>query len=177
MLRVFSAFLVICVIASSSAAFGQNWSLVIRDISANTPTNQVNGTSGATATLFGTIFNNTGTPFSDDGTGMAAPATLLDFAGFGFTLNPGQYDIGSLFVPDARIPGWPNVDGSMDGSTPGTSGYVSFGSFDLSGLAPGTYEEDFEAGAYPDDINSTIPFDPIHGTLQINVQPAGTPHS
>ena len=160
----------LCVFCNSAQA--QNWSIVIKDNALNTPSNQVNGTTGGTATLYATLFNFTGTIASDDGTGNPAPATSLDFAGFGFTLNPGQTDIESLFTPDARIPGYPRIDGSADGSTPGSSGYVTLGTFDLSGLAAGTYEEDFTAGAYPTDINSPIIFDNIMGTLTINVAPA-----
>jgi hypothetical protein len=140
------------------------------------PSNQVNGITGGMAELFATIINTTGTPVSDDGTGNPAPSTLLDFAGFGFTLNPGQTDLESLFTPDPRIPFWPQVDGSSDGSTPGSSGYVVLGTFDLTGLAPGSYEEDFTAGAFPDDFNSTVPFDDIRGTLVLNVSaPAAVP--
>jgi hypothetical protein len=167
---------VAALVLSVASARAQNWILVIRDNALNTPSNQVNGITGGTAELFATIFNTTGTPVSDDGTGSPAPSTLLDFAGFGFTLNPGQTDLESLFTPDPRIPFWPQVEGSADGSTPGSSGYVVLGTFDLTGLSPGTYEEDFTAGAFPDDFNSTVPFDDIRGTLVLNVSaPASVP--
>ena len=155
-------------------AQAQNWSFVIQDNAAGTHVNQVNGITGGTATLYATTFNFTGTPSSNDGTGTPAPATTLDFAGFGFTQNPGQYDLSSLFTP-ADAPGFPQVNGSIGGSTPGSSGYRSFGSFNLSGLAPGTYQEDFSAGAFPDDINSTVPFNDITGTLTLQVNAALVP--
>jgi hypothetical protein len=150
-----------------------------RQNAAGTPANQVNGFAGGTATLYGTIFNFTGTPNSDDGTGTNSPAptTLLDFGGFGFTQNPGQYDLNSLFTA-SDAPGSPTVDGSANGSTPGSSGYRSFGTFDLTGLAPGQYQEDFTATAFPDDFTSTVPFDDISGTLTLNVQtPAAVPEA
>lgn len=162
--------------ALSSVVRAQNWSLVIKDNALDTPVNQVNGVAGGTASLYATLFNFTGTPASDDGLGNPAPATTLDFAGFGFTLNPGQTDLEARFTPDPRVPGWPEVEGSIDGSTPGISGYVTLGSFDLTGLVPGTYEEDFTAGAFPMDPNSTVPFEDIHGTLVLNVAaPAAVP--
>ena len=157
----------LCVLCCSAGA--QNWSIVIRDNALSTPSNQVNGVAGGTAALYATLFNFTGTPVSNDGMGNPAPATSLDFAGFGFTLFPGQTDLESLFTPDPRIPGYPRVDGSPDGSTPGSSGYVVLGTFDLSGLTPGTYEEDFTAGAFPTDINSPIVFEDFTGTLTLNV--------
>lgn len=176
--RNLMALMVLLPVLSVAPASAQNWSLVVVDNAAGTNTTQVNGTAGGTATLYGTIFNSTGTPSSDDGTGTntPAPATLLDFGGFGFTQNPGQYDLGSLFTA-ADAPGFPQVAGSTDGSTPGSSGYRSFGTFNLSGLAPGTYEEDFTAGAFPDNFNSTVPFDDIHGTLTLNVTPAPVPET
>lgn len=153
----------------SPAVWAQNWNLVIKDNLLDTPVNQVNGITGGTATLFATLFNFTGTSASNDGQDNPAPATSLDFAGFGWTLNPGQFDLESLFVPDPRVPGWPQVAGSTDGSTPGTSGYVMLGTFDLWGLAPGTYEEDFSAGAFTIDSNSSLVFQDVHGTLRLNV--------
>ena len=155
-------------------AHAQNWNLVIVDSAAGAPANQINGTAGGTATLYGTIFNFTGTPSSDDGNGSPAPATTLDFGGFGFTQNPGQYGLGSLFTA-SDAPGLPQVAGSADGSTPGTSGYRPFGTFDLSGLSPGVYQEDFTAGAFPDDSGSTVTFSDITGTLTLNVSPAPEP--
>ena len=85
---------------STAPARAQNWSVAIVDNAANTNANQVNGVAGGTATLYGTIFNFTGTPSSDDGTGTSTPAaaTVLDFGGFGFIQNSGQYDLGSLFT-------------------------------------------------------------------------------
>ena len=166
------------VFAMSVPAEAQNWSIVVADNSASTPTSQVNGTTGGTATLYGNIFNFTGTPSSDDGTGTntPAPATLLDFGGFGFTQNPGQYDLGSLFTA-SDAPGFPQVAGSTDGSTPGSSGYRSLGTFNLSSLTPGIYQEDFTVGAFPDDFSSTTPFDDIHGTLTLDVTPAPVPEA
>ena len=170
--------MVLLAVLSVAPASAQNWSLVVADNAAATNTNQVNGTVGGTATLYGTIFNFTGTPSSDDGTGTntPAPATLLDFGGLGFTQNPGQYDLKSLFTA-SDAPGFPQVAGSTDGSTPGSSGYRSFGTFNLSSLAPGVYQEDFTAGAFPDDFNSTTPFADIHGTLTLNVTPAPVPEA
>ena len=156
----------------------QNWTIVIQDNAAGTPVNQVNGSAGGPATLYATIFNFTGTGSSDDGTesNTPAPATTVDFAGFGFTQNPGQDDLANLFTADSRIPGYPVVEGSLGGSIPGTSGYLVLGTFDLASLKPGVYQEDFTASAYPDDINSTVPFDDISGTLTLNVQgPAAVP--
>lgn len=160
------------------SAHAQNWNLVIVDNVAGTSANQVNGTAGGTATLYGTIFNFTGTPSSDDGTRTNTPAaaTTLDFGGFGFTQNPGQYDLGGLFTA-SDAPGSPSVAGSADNSAPGTSGYRTFGTFDLSGLAPGVYQEDFTAGAFPDDANSTVSFGDINGTLTLNVSAAPEPGS
>ena len=162
--------------ALAPGAQAQNWSTVTQDNAAGTPANQVNGFSGGTATLYGTIFNFTGTPGSDDGTGTSTPtpATTLDFGGFGFTQNPGQYDLNSLFTP-ADAPGFPQVNGSIGGSTPGSSGYRSFGTFDLSGLAPGSYQENFTASAFPDNANSTVPFNDITGTLTLQVNAAPVP--
>lgn len=159
-------------------AQGQNLNVVIQDNAAGTPANQVNGFAGGTATLYGTIFNFTGTPSSDDGTGTStpAPATTLDFGGFGFTQNPGQADLASLFT-SADLPGQPTVNGSANGSTPGTSGYRSFGTFDLLNLAPGTYQEDFTASAFPDNANSAVPFNDITGTLTLQVNAAPVPEA
>ena len=167
-----AALLLLFMAPFANPAQAQNWSLVAVDNASGTNTNQVNGTVGGTATLYGTIFNFTGTPSSDDGTGTSipAPATLLDFGGFGFTQNLDQYDLGNLFTA-SDTPGFPQVAGSIDGSTPGSSGYRLFGTFNLSGLAPGVYREDFTAGAFPADINSTVPFDDLHGTLTLNVAP------
>ena len=149
------------------AAHAQNWGLVIQDLGAGTPFNEVNGVTGTTATLSATLINYTGTPISDDGTGVPAPATQFDFAGFGWTLFPGQTDLESRFtgLPLGAI----QVLGSTDGTTAGDSGYVSLGTFDLTGLLPGTYEQDFSAAAFPTDFNSTVPFDQITGTLRLNV--------
>lgn len=169
----------IVLMALASSAQAQNWSVVVQDNAAGTPANQVNGLADQTAALYGTIFNFTGTPGSDDGTGTNTPVpmTLLDFGGFGFTQNSGQYDLNSLFTP-ADAPGLPTVDGSANGSVPGSSGYRSFGTFDLSGLAPGHYQEDFTATAFPDDFTSTVPFDDISGTLTLNVvAPAAVPEA
>jgi len=101
----------------------------------------------------------------------------LNFAGLGFTQNLGQGDLAGLFTEDSRIPGFPVVFGSTDGSTPGTSGYVILGTFDLSTLAPGTYTEDFTAGAFPDDATSTVPFSDITGTLTLQVNNAPVPEA
>lgn len=162
-----------CLIAVPAQA--QNWVLTVKDNASNMAVNQVNGISGGTATLFGSILNFTGTAASDDGTGMPASATALDFAGFGFSQQPAQYDLGSLFTMAA--PGYPQVFGSSDGSTPGTSGYAILGTFNLSTLASGTYEEDFTAGAFSDDPNSTVPFSDITGTLTLQVNNAPVPEA
>jgi hypothetical protein len=160
----------------SGVASGQNWGLTVRDNGLNTPVDQANGISGGTAGLYAILDNFTGTPVSDDGTGQPAPATSLDFAGFAFTQNPGQDDLGSLFLPDPQIPGWPRVDGSADGVVSGTSGYVLLGTFDLSGLASGIYHEDITGQAYATDFNSTVAFSDLTGTLTLNVSAsAATP--
>ena len=164
---------IICLITVPAQA--QNWVLTVKDNASNTAANQVNGISGGTATLFCSILNFTGTAASDDGTGIPASATALDFAGFGFSQQPAQYDLGNLFTMAA--PGYPQVFGSTDGSTPGTSGYVILGTFDLSTLAPGTYTEDFTAGAFPDDATSTVPFSDITGTLTLQVNNAPVPEA
>ena len=65
----------------------------------------------------------------------------------------------------------PQVDGSVDGTTPGSFSSSALGYFDLSGLAPGIYQEDFTGGAFPDDFNSPVVFDDIHGTITLIVQP------
>ena len=52
---------------------------------------------------------------------------------------------------------------------------MPLGTFDLSGLAPGTYQEDFTATACPDDINSTVPFGDINGPLTLKVSAAPVP--
>ena len=168
---------VVLMVVLVSGAQAQNWNIVIQDNATGTPANQVNGYVGGTATLYATIYNFTGTPSSDDGTGTGtvAPPSTLNFAGFGFTQNLGQDDLASLFTEDSRIPGFPVVFGSTDGSTPGTSGYVILGTFDLSTLAPGTYTEDFTAGAFPDDATSTVPFSDITGTLTLQVNNAAVP--
>lgn len=158
------------VISMMSAAHAQNWSLVIKDVLADTPTNQVNGVVGGEASLFVTLLNFTGTAFSDDGTGVPAPATSLDFAGFGWILNPGQFDLESRFTSDPRIPGFPRVPGSADGVTPGMFELAVLGTFSLAGLGPGIYEQDFVVSAFPTDFNSTVPFEDIFGTLRLNVQ-------
>ena len=155
-----------------SVARGQNWSLVIRDLGAGTAINQVNGTAGGTATLYASLFNFTGISLSNDGFGSPAPATSLDFAGFGWTLSPGQFDLESVFLSAPGIPGEPRVSGSLDGSTPGSSGYISLGTFNLLGLAPGTYEEDFTVGAFTTDPDSAVAFEDIRGTLRLNVTAA-----
>ena len=162
----------------ASGAQAQNWSVVIQDNAAETSANQVNGLAGGMATLYGTIFNFTGTPGSDDGTGTSTPAptTLLDFGGFGFTQNLGQYDLSSLFTA-SDAPGLPTVDGSANGSAPGSSGYRSFGTFDLTGLLPGQYQEDFSMTAFPDDSTLTVPFNDITGTLILNVAPVAVPEA
>jgi hypothetical protein len=134
-----------------------------------TPPFQVNGVAGESATLYAQIFNFTGTPLSDDGSGTPVAATKLSFAGVGWTLNPGQANIEALYSAAIGTPGWPEVDGSADGMTPGTSGYVALGTFDLMGIAPGVYEEDFVAGAYATDISSPVWFDDIPGTLRLTV--------
>ena len=165
--------MVLCCLATCGGA--QNWLLTIQDPTRGTPVYQINGAPGSTAVLYGDIENFTGTNLSDDGTGNPVGATILDFGGFGFTQYPGQTDLGSLFVPDGREPGYPQVAGSLDGVNVSTSGFVSLGSFDLSGLAPGIYQEDFTATAYPDDFNSQIVFADITGTLTLNVSAVDTP--
>ncbi|MCW3050984.1 MAG: hypothetical protein JWN14_154 [Chthonomonadales bacterium] len=161
--------------AMLAQAHAQNWILAIQD-PGGTPVNQVNGTMGTNALLYGSFLNFTGTLASDDGTGQPASATLLDFAGFGFVQNAGQTDLGSLFIPDSRMPGYPQVPGSADGDTPGDTPSLVLGTFDISSLTPGTYQEDFLAGAYPDDFNSSVPFGTLTGTLTLVVMPsAATP--
>ena len=160
----------------AQSAHAQNWVLSIQDNTKGTSVNQVNGIASSSAPLYASILNFTGTAASDDGMGNPAPATTLDFAGFSFTQNPEQADIGSLFTADSRTPGFPSVTGSADGSTAGSSAYLVLGTFDLTTLRPGMYTEDFTASAYPSDINSTIPFDDIHGTLTLNVtSPSAVP--
>jgi hypothetical protein len=160
----------------STTAFAQNWLLTIQDKDQGTGINVVNGLQGATASLYGSIDNLSGTPSSDDGAGNPAPPTVLDFAGFGFIQRPGQADLGSRYAPDPRIPGYPQVNGSPNGMDPGSISTTPLGAFDLTGLLPGIYQEDFIASAFPDDINSTILFGDITGTLSINVLgPSVTP--
>lgn len=165
----------VCVLITVGPAHAQNWVLSIKDSANGTPINQANGVSGATATLYGNIVNFTGTIVSDDGTGYPAGATALDFGGFGFAQGTSQYDLGSLFTP--AVPGYPQVLGSANGSDPGVSGYVSLGTFDLSGLAPGTYEEDFISSAFSDDAASTVLFGDITGTLTLQVNSAPVPEA
>jgi hypothetical protein len=160
---------VLLVLISASASHAQNWGFILRDQAAGTPLDQVNGIVGGTAPLFATILNYTETPASDDGMGQPASATLLDFAGFGWIRQPGQADLESRFVPDLRIPGFPQVPGSGDGLLPGSSGSVILGTFDLSGLAPGVYEEDYVVSAFPTDIDSTLVFQDFTGTLRLKV--------
>lgn len=159
------------------AAAQANWGLVIRDDAAGTPANQVNGVAGAVASLFAVVLNYTGTSASDAGGGSPAPATELEFAGFGWTLLSGQTDLGSLFTPDLRIPGYPLVPGSPDGSLPGSSGAVLLGTFDLSGLAPGVYEQDFAAAAFPTAPDSTLDFGEARGTVRLSVTAASVPEA
>jgi hypothetical protein len=167
--------LLLVIFALGSQARAQNWSLVVRDVAAGTPTNQINGVTGGVAILYATLLNFTGTDLSDDGTGLPAPATSLDFAGFGWILNPGQTDLESRFTPAAGIPGFPQVPGSADGVTPGGVEPVILGTFDLTGLPPGIHEQDFVASAFPTDIASIVVFDDISGVLQLNVGVAAAP--
>lgn len=177
-MRLFHVISLITMICPNACyAQANNWLLTIQDMTQGTPIQQVNGTSGGTAQLYATILNFTGTASSDDGTGNPAIATTLDFAGFGFTLSPGETDLGSLFNPDPQDPGYPSVAGSQDGITPGSSGTVSLGWFDVASLAPGTYSEDFSASAYADDINSTIPFADVTGTMNLVVSPPSVPEA
>jgi hypothetical protein len=166
-LRLFGLMVAIASLPGTSAA--QNWLLTIQDRSQGTAINQVNGLQGGTATVYGSIDNLTGTSISDDGTGNPVPTTLLDFAGFGFVLGPGQTDLGSRYLADPRAPGFPQVNGSPNGIDPGSIPFTSLGAFDLTGLLPGIYQEDIVASAYPDDINSNVPFGDITGTLTLNV--------
>jgi hypothetical protein len=156
----------------SSNSWAQNWSFTVYDSVAGTPLGQANGVTGGQAIVYATLLNYTGTPFSDDGTGIPAPSTSLDFMGLGWTLQPGQTNLESFFVPDPQIPGFPTLLGSSDGSLPGSVLSIPIGFFDLTGVPPGVYEEDFSAGAAPTDINSTIPFGDNHGTLRLNVTSA-----
>lgn len=168
----------VCAIAFSAvAAVAQNWGITIQDLGAGTALNEVNGAAGGTATLHAIVYNYTGTDVSDDGTstGTPAPPTKLDFAGFGWTHLPGQDDLESRF---AGMPfGTVQVDGSLDGLTVGDSGYVVLGTFDLAGLGPGVYEEDFSVAAFATDFTSPVPFDTLTGTLRLNVSPAVVPES
>lgn len=166
-------FLALCCITGRVSA--QNWLLTVQDPTQGTPIYQVNGVAGGMAVLYGALDNFTGMNISDDGTGNPALPTILDFGGFGFTQYPGQFDLASLFMPDPRSPGYPQVPGSSDGVNPGSIGFVSLGSFDLSSIAPGIYQEDFTATAFPDDFNSTVPFGDITGTLTLRVTAANTP--
>lgn len=158
-------------------AYSQNWGLTIQDLGVGTPLNQANGVTGGTATLYGTVYNYTGTSISDDGAGTASPAppTQLDFAGFGWTLLPGQNDLESRFSGIGF--GTVQVAGSPDGFTAADSGYVALGTFDLTGLAPGFYEQDFSAAAFPTDFNSSVPFDTLTGTIRLNVFPTVVPEA
>jgi hypothetical protein len=169
-MRKIVCFIFVChCILLNSNGWAQNWSFAVYDSVAGSPLGQVNGVSGGQAFLYATLLNYTGTPLSDDGTGTPAPSISLDFMGLGWTLQPGQTNLESFFVPDPQIPGFPTLLGSSDGSLPGSVLSVPIGFFDLTGIPTGVYEEDFTAGAAPTDINSTIPFGDIHGTLRLNV--------
>jgi hypothetical protein len=169
MKRFVILFILCLTISGSRVSWAQNWSFSIYDATVGSPVGQVNGVTGGQAIVYATLLNYTGTPLSDNGSGGLAPSTSLDFMGLGWTLQTGQTNLELFFLPDPQIPGFPTVLGSTNDSLPGGVFSIPIGFFDLAGVAPGIYEEDFTASATATDINSTIPFGDINGTLRLNV--------
>jgi hypothetical protein len=157
-MKQFVILFVVCLtVLNGRVTWAQNWSFSIYDAISGSPVGQVNGVTGGQAIIYATILNYTGTSLSDNGAGGLAPSTPLDFMGLGWTLQTGQDNLESFFVPDPQIPGFPMVPGSPNSSLPGGVFSIPIGFFD------------FTASAIPTDINSTIPFGDINGTMRLNV--------
>ncbi|MBB6050741.1 hypothetical protein [Armatimonas rosea] len=165
---------IIIIMFTIKQAGAQNWILNFADSDTGLPIDTLNVSVGNSVSLYGIIYNTTGTNTSTNGMGDIALPTSLEFGGFGWILNPGQSDLEAVFSPNPLIPGFPVVEGSLDGITPGTSNLINFGTFQVANFEPGTYSQSFVASAYPYNIEDFVEFGDIFGTLKINITPYST---